>query len=100
MEVEVVVSKTTKKRKSYGRVKDVMKKIRPNSHTTGKDCKFHRLKCFENSLLDCRLRIIRQFNELNSYDKQNSYLGGLVKAVPVQSRRSRKPHEETKINQS
>lgn len=35
-------------------LKDLMKKIRLNSHTTGDDCKCQRLKCFENVPLDDR----------------------------------------------
>ncbi|CAG9826841.1 unnamed protein product [Diabrotica balteata] len=98
---EVVDSKTTKKGKSYGRVKDIMRQIiRLNSHTVGDECVCRRLKCFENISLDNRLKLIREFKELDSYDKQNSYLGGLVTTLPMQSRTSRKPHEEPKINQS
>lgn len=97
---EVLVSKTSKKRKSYGRMRDVMKKIRLNSHITGDDCKCNRLKCFDNVKLEDRRRIIKEFNGLDTYDKQNSYLGGLITAFPVQRRRNRKPHDEARINKS
>ena len=98
-----LVSRTSKKRKTYGRV---MKKIRLNSHTAGDNCKSEWLKCFENVPLDDRRRIIREFNELDSYDLfsysfiQNAYFGGLITALPVQRRRNRKPHNEARINSS
>lgn len=97
---DVVTSKTTKKRRKHGRMSDVMKKIRVSSYVTGEDCRCTRLKCFENVPLDERRRIIKVFNELGSYDKQNAYLCGLITAFPVQRRRNRKPHDEARINSS
>lgn len=78
-----LVSRTSKKRKRYGRMKDVMKKIKLNSHTTGDERKCQRLKCFENVPLNGKRRIIMEFN----------YLGGLITALPVQRCKNRKSHD-------
>lgn len=39
-------SSSSRKRKSYGRMKDVAKKLRLSTHETGADCKCLKLKCF------------------------------------------------------
>lgn len=37
----------TRKRKSHGRMRDVLKKWRVSTHEAGPDCKCKRQKCFE-----------------------------------------------------
>lgn len=80
---------TTKKRKKTGRMKDVMKVLRAESHELGPDCSCKKLRCFETVLEDERKRIIREFNALGDNDKQNSYLGGLITVLPVRRRGSK-----------
>lgn len=82
------LSNTTKKRKQFGRVRDVAKKIRVQSHEPGKDCKC-RQKCFERIPLTARSDILKKFNLMESTDEQNAYLSGLISVIPVQTRRPR-----------
>lgn len=45
---------STKRKKSYGRVKDVAKKLKASTHETGPDCKCTRLACFTKVTLEER----------------------------------------------
>lgn len=82
--------KQSKKRKKAGRITDVMKKLRLQSHELGSDCQCKRLKCFENSTVEERQGVLNAFNQLDSIDAQNSHLAGLIAVLPVLRRRSRK----------
>jgi hypothetical protein len=72
----------SKKRKSFGRLKDVSKKMNLMSHAAGPDCSC-RLKCFEIVPKETRTEILRNFNLLESHDLKNSYLCGLITVLPV-----------------
>lgn len=90
-----------KKRKKLGRMSDVTKKLRLQSNVSGSDCRCNRLKCFTKVGENARDKILKKFNELPTYDEQNSYLAGLISLVPVQRRRPRKPENEVgKFNES
>jgi hypothetical protein len=52
-----VVEKTSKKRKGIGRLRDVLKKMRVQSHEPGADCKC-KMKCFEKIPLEVRDNIL------------------------------------------
>lgn len=84
----VVTEKTSKKRKGFGRLRDVLKKVRVQSHEPGADCKC-RMKCFERISLEARDAILNKFNLMENTNEQNSYLCGLISIVPVQRRRPR-----------
>lgn len=90
-EVESADKNTGKKRKITGRMSDVMKKVRLQSHETGYDCQCKRLKCFENVIFEDRKILLNNLNTMNSNDEQNSYLASMVNVVPIQRRRSRLP---------
>nr|CAH7741784.1 unnamed protein product [Callosobruchus chinensis] len=85
-----------KKRHSYGRIRDVTKKLRLQSHETRVSCKCARLKCFEKISEPERLYeyMIRHFNELKTHIEQNLYLGGLISHCLVKRDRSRKINDE------
>lgn len=86
-EVGKVSTKSAKKRKRTGRMKDVMKKLRLSTHETGPDSKCSRLECF-TVVTECeRKRLISEFNDLTTYDEQNSALSGLISVLPVRQRR-------------
>ena len=67
-EDEVNLKQPTKKRKLYGRMSDVKKKIRLQSHETGLNCDCKRYKCFEVVNEEQRARILKYFNLLPSKD--------------------------------
>lgn len=73
-----------KERKKFGRMIDVAKKIRLQSHETRADCKCKRLKCFENVSPAARVSVIKHFNLFKTTDEQNIYLCGLISVHPVQ----------------
>lgn len=79
-----------KKRKHWGRLRAVNKKLKLQSHETGENCHCKRLKCFENVPLTARNTLIKNFNLLESINEQNEYLCGMITVYPVQQRRSRK----------
>lgn len=81
--------KTTKKRKSFGRMCDVAKKLRLNTHEAGEDCKCLRLKCFTNITEDERQLLLKNFNEMDSHNAQNGYLCSLMRAQIIKRRRPR-----------
>lgn len=87
-----------KKRKRTGRITEVMKKLRLQSHEEGQPCNCSRLKCFENINAEERKSILKHFNQLKSNDDQNAYLCGLMTLVPVQRRRSRKEEESAQFH--
>lgn len=92
-EVGTNVQSNTKKRKETGRMSEVMKNLRATTHETGSDWNWSRYKCFEIVSLEERKRIIKNFNNLDDYNAQNQYLGGLVSGVPVQQRRNRNDYD-------
>lgn len=79
--------RTAKKRKTTGRISEVMKRMREQSHEIGEDCRCKRLKCFSVVDEENRLNIIRHFNTL-VYNEQNNYLAGLISLMPVKRRRA------------
>lgn len=81
---------STKKRPKFGRMSEVIKKVKLRSHEIVPACNCVRFKCFEVLSEEQKRMIIKNFNELDSHDYQNSYLCGLITVVPVQQRRSRK----------
>ncbi|XP_071050843.1 uncharacterized protein [Onthophagus taurus] len=87
---------STKKRKKFGRLHEVRKKLRLQSHEMGPDCKC-RKKCFETLKEEVRKEILRHFNLLLTEDEQNLYLCGLISLVPVATRRPRQPEESAKL---
>ncbi|KAG5875567.1 hypothetical protein JTB14_016937 [Gonioctena quinquepunctata] len=67
-----VVTKSSKKRKTTGRVIEVnQKKIRLQSHEEG-HCK--RLKYFEVILPEERSKILKNFKNMHSWNEQSAYL--------------------------
>lgn len=82
-----------KKRKKFGRVREVSKKINLQSHVTGENCHCKRLKCFDNVPIEARNSLIKNFNLMKSVDEQNIYLCGMITLHPVQQRRSRAADE-------
>lgn len=72
--------------KVTGRVSDVMKKLREQSHEVGEDCRCKRLKCFNNVNEQNRSLIITHFNSLKR-NEQNMYLYELISVLPVKQRR-------------
>lgn len=93
------VTSESKKRKSYGRMSEVMKRIRLQSHELGKNCNC-RKKCFENVPEEARNRIIKNFNTLSSNNEQNSYLTSLISVLSVRRRRPRNNEEEANLRSS
>lgn len=89
---------STRKRKKTGRIVDVMKKIRLQSHEEGPPCNCKRLKCFENVTSTDRKELLKYFNSLGTNDEQNAYLVGLMTLIPVQRRRPRQAEEHAKFH--
>lgn len=85
---ENYVYKTTKKRKSHGRMSEVLKKLKLSSHEPGPACGC-KLGCFIKIPAEARTQILQNFNLLASHDAQNSYLSGLISVLPV-NRHSKK----------
>ncbi|XP_039290187.1 uncharacterized protein LOC120352657 [Nilaparvata lugens] len=83
-----------KKRKSFGRMTDVAKKLCLSSHETGEDCHCKKLKCFESVTPDIRRTLISDFNQIKTYDEQSVYLCGLIACKPVTRHRPRKPEND------
>lgn len=89
------------KKKKMGRMYEVMKKVRLQSHEFGKFCNCKRLKCTENVSDFNRQLILDNFNALPSHNEQNAYLCSLISLVNVQKRRSRaKDKHEAKFHDS
>ena len=88
-----------KRRKSYGRILEVHKKINLLSHELGDDCKW-RLKCFEVVPDITKKSILQTFNFMASADEQDSYLCGLIYVLPVAWHCNRKPSDEARVNEA
>lgn len=97
LEEEITTVRSTKKRKKFGRMSEVCKKLNLQSHTLGEYCRCSRLKCFENVPESCRLKIIKEFNLMSSADEQNAYLCGLIIVQEIQNRRPRKDEEDASL---
>lgn len=87
----------TKKRQKHGRLRDVNKKMKLQSHEIGRECNCKRLECSKKIPAEGKQNIIRSFNLLESTDKQNSYLCGLISIVPVKNRRPRLDEENARL---
>lgn len=90
----VIRPPSSKKRKSFGRMTDVGKKLRLSSHETGLDCHCQKLKCFESVTPEIRKEIISNFNKIAAYDEQSVYLCGLITCKKVARHRPRKVEDE------
>lgn len=88
---EVAVETNTRKRTKTGRTRDVIKGLRAN-------CLCKRLRCFQTVSKIERKRILREFNELENSNGQNTYLSGLITVLPVLRRRPRKNEAEARPN--
>lgn len=88
----------TRKRKTYGRLTDVSKKLNLQSHETGENCNCKRFRCFDNVPPEARRQIITKFNLIKSVDEQNVYLCGLISVCPVQQRRPRLGEDTAKFH--
>ena len=85
----------TRKRKSNGRIGDVNKKLRVQSHEIGDDCRYKRYKCFSVNSGDERNILINNFNLL-----ERSHLAGLMFILPIKSRRPLKSDDEANLRDS
>lgn len=86
---------TTKKRRKYGRVKEVSKMLKLQSFETGKDCKCLK-KCFDE-VGEHKKTIIKRMNMFGSHDAINSYLAGQITILPIDRRRPRKEDDVAKF---
>lgn len=93
----VQVMSSTKKRPKHGRLTDVNKKIRLQSHEIGRECDCKRLQCAKKIPAEGKKSIVKNFNLMESTDKQNSYLCGLISIVPVRNRRPRLSEEKARL---
>lgn len=89
---------SSKKRKSFGRMTDVGKKLRLSSHETGEDCHCKKLKCFQNVTPAIRQVIVSDFNQIKTYDEQSVYLCGLITCKQVARHRPRKSEDEADLH--
>ncbi|XP_050303981.1 uncharacterized protein LOC126741556 [Anthonomus grandis grandis] len=101
-ELDKKICGLSKKRKITGRMSDVSKKIRLQSHEVGPDCHCKRFQCFEKVLPNERAKINKHFNESQepTWDEQSAYLCGLILLSPVFQRRNRRPEEESHFRQA
>lgn len=81
--------RTSKKKIKTGRMTDVMKNLRLQSHEPGEPCHCLRLKCHENVTEEQRKSVLKYFNSLSSNNEQNNYLAGLITTICVQRHRPR-----------
>lgn len=79
---------TSKKKPSHGRMREVMSKLRLQSHETGPPCKCKQ-QCFLK-VGEKKSQIITRMNSMKSNDEINCYLAGLIVVLPVAQRRPRK----------
>lgn len=87
---------SSKKRKSFGRMKDVQKKLKLQSHETGEPCTCKN-NCFDSVPDNGKKELISIMNSMQNNDEVNIYLAGLVSLVPIQRRRPRKNENEAGI---
>lgn len=88
-ELPLLIPNNSKKRKTFGRLSDVKRKLLKQSHEVGPDCHCNRLKCFEAVDLPARKDVIAKFNSIKNYNEQNLYLGRLITCTTVKRRRPR-----------
>lgn len=86
------------KRRKTGRMYEVMKKMRLQSHEFGEFCDCARLKCTQVINEAQRQHILDHINSLATHNEQNSYLTSLITLNQIQQRRSRKDEEEAKLH--
>lgn len=76
------MSQNTRKRKKYGRMKEVIKKLRLASHEIGPECFCKSLMYFNTVNA-----FINLFNAMKIYNEQNSYLNGLIILILIKNNR-------------
>nr|CAD7462130.1 unnamed protein product [Timema tahoe] len=87
-------SQSAKKRKKFGTVREVMKKLRASTFETGPDCECKTHQCFRKIPPQQRSILIKKFNELGDWNKQSAHLAGLIKIVPIKRRYAKGDEEE------
>lgn len=86
----------SRKRKSFGRLRDVQKKLKLQSHERGEACNCSK-KCFDSITENEMKEILRNMNSMKNNDEVNLHLGGLISVLPVQRRRPRKCENEAQF---
>lgn len=69
---EEVSTKSAKKRKKYGHMKDVTKNVMLSSHEIGEDFECKSFKCFGTVSENERNHIIREFNIMEKYNESHT----------------------------
>ncbi|KAJ8885858.1 hypothetical protein PR048_012064 [Dryococelus australis] len=86
---ESMTCKQPKKHLKLGRLSDVNNMLLAQTHELGPPCHCTRIKCFENITVKDRKPIIAEFNNVNDYNEQNKYLGGLITSAVIKRHRLR-----------
>ncbi|XP_063223337.1 uncharacterized protein LOC134531565 [Bacillus rossius redtenbacheri] len=86
------IPSNSKRKRKYGCLQEVRKKIKLQSHEIRPDCQCKK-KCFEIVDEDKRKEIIKRMNSMHSTDEINICLAGLITILPVKQRRPRQPEE-------
>lgn len=86
------------KNKGLGRLRDVAKRLRVQSHEPGPNCNCKRLKCFETISQEERNLILKDFNQMADRNEQNSYLASLITVQQVLRRRVRGNEEYANLH--
>lgn len=81
-------------RQKQGRLYEVMKKLRLQSHEHGEFCYCKRLDCMNKVNEEDRKTDLKNFNAFESHNEQNSYLCGLMSINVIKRRRPRKKQNE------
>lgn len=89
----------TRKRKSWGRLRDVDKHVRNHTFETGNPCSC-RKGCFQKLSDGNKDYIIKEFNSLEDKNSQNRHLAGLISMLPVKRRRPRKSEDVANLRDS
>nr|CAD7432795.1 unnamed protein product [Timema monikensis] len=87
-------SQSAKKRKKFGTVREVMKKLHVSTFETGPDCESKTHQCFRKIPPQQRSILIKKLNALGDWNKQSAHLAGLMNIVPIKQRYAKGDEEE------
>ncbi|CAG9827457.1 unnamed protein product [Diabrotica balteata] len=89
MELAEEMDQVPKKKPKLGRLSEVKKKLLKQSHEVRPNCRCSRLRCFDAIKPCYRQLVVTKFNEMEDYNEQNLYLGGLITTSLVKQCRPR-----------
>ncbi|XP_075125598.1 uncharacterized protein LOC142198461 [Leptodactylus fuscus] len=93
-----ITDKPRKRQRLDGK-RELAKKLRIKSHSSGPPCNCNKLKCYSKIPAQCQEELILKFTAYQTRKDQDAFLSTLLKAVSIKRRRPRNDPLEARVRQ-